>query len=105
MRASHRVLLSLFVLVALAAPGHARAGGNMYVGAVENAPLQADLVSAKAKMELAKLAGFDSLRIAMFWAPGRASIIPDWDRETLLNANAAANLTGIRLIVSASNLN
>ena len=80
MRVRRAFLPVLLVLAALVAPGHARAGGDMYVGAVENAPLTPDLVTAKSKMELAKLAGFDALRIAMFWAPGRASIVPDWDK-------------------------
>jgi hypothetical protein len=92
-------------VVALASPGHARAGSSLYVGAVENAPLSPDLVTAKAKVDLARLAGFDTLRLAVFWAPGRASVMPEWDRVTLENAAAAANLYGIRLMVSVSNLN
>jgi hypothetical protein len=91
-------------LAAFAAPGIARAGSSLYVGAVENAPLQVDLVGAKAKVDLARLAGFDTLRLAVFWAPGRASVMPDWDKQTLDNAAAAAQLSGIRLMVSVSNL-
>jgi len=67
--------------------------------------LQADLVTAKAKVDLARLAGFDTLRLAVFWAPGRASVMPEWDKLTLENAAAAAQLSGIRLMVSVSNLN
>jgi hypothetical protein len=93
------------VLAALAAPGIAQAGSSLYVGAVENAPMQADLVTSKTKVDLARLAGFDTLRLAVFWAPGRASVMPEWDRVTLENAAAAAQLAGLRLMVSVSNLN
>ena len=64
-----------------------------------------DLVTAKAKVDLARLAGFDTLRLAVFWAPGRASVMPEWDKLTLENAAAAAQLSGIKLMVSVSNLN
>ena len=53
----------------------------MFMGAVDNAPLQTSLVEAKAKMELAEFAGFDAVRVAAFWAPGRASIIPSTTRS------------------------
>jgi hypothetical protein len=92
------------LLAAVAAPGVAHAGSSLYVGAVENAPLQVDLVTAKTKVDLARLAGFDTLRLAVFWAPGRASVLPEWDRVTLENAAAAAQLAGLRLMVSVSNL-
>ena len=105
MRALRKPLVFACALVALATPGIAHAGSSLFVGAVENAPLQADLVTAKAKVDLARLAGFDALRLAVFWAPGRASVMPDWDKETLENAAAAAQLSGIRLMVSISNLN
>jgi hypothetical protein len=105
MRALRRLLLLGAIVFALAAPGHARAGSPLYIGAVENAPLQTSLVAAKAKMDLAMFAGFDAVRIAAFWAPGRASILPEWDRVTLQNAAAAAQLTGIRMIVGVSNRN
>src|SRR5215211_8259750 len=104
-----RVLRRLFLLsaaaFALATPGHANAGAPMFMGAVENAPLQTSLVAAKAKMDLAAFAGFDAVRVAAFWAPGRASVIPEYDRIVLRNAAQAAQLTGIRLIVGVSNLN
>ncbi len=105
MRALRRLFLFCAAAFALAAPGHANAGAPMFMGAVENAPLQTSLVAAKAKMDLAEFAGFDAVRVAAFWAPGRASIIPEWDKVTLQNAAAAAQLTGIRLIVGVSNRN
>ena len=105
MRAPRNIVVLACAFAALAAPGIARAGSSLYVGAVENAPLQADLVTAKTKVDLARLAGFDTLRLAVFWAPGRASVMPEWDKQTLENAAAAAQLSGIRLMVSVSNLN
>jgi hypothetical protein len=103
-RAHSRIVVFACALAALASPGIARAGSSLYVGAVENAPLQADLVGAKAKVDLARLAGFDTLRLAIFWAPGRASVMPEWDKQTLENAAAASQLSGVRLMVSVSNL-
>jgi hypothetical protein len=90
-------------LAALALPAQAFAGSSLFIGAVENAPLQPDPVVAKAKVDLARLAGFDALRVSMFWAPGRASIIPQNDLLVLQNAANASQLDGIRLIVSVSN--
>jgi hypothetical protein len=104
-RAARNIVVFACALCALAAPNVARAGSSLSIGAVENAPMQADLVTAKAKVDLARLAGFDTLRLAVFWAPGRASVMPEWDRVTLENAAAAAQLAGIRLMVSVSNLN
>jgi hypothetical protein len=104
-RAARNIVVFACALFALASPGIARAGSSLYIGAVENAPLQADLVTAKTKVDLARLAGFDTLRLAIFWAPGRASVMPEWDKVTLENAAAASQLSGIRLMVSVSNLN
>ena len=75
----------------------------MFIGAVENAPLQPDPVAAQAKVDLARLAGFDALRLTEFWGPGRASILPYTDLQMLKNAANAAQLDGIRLILSVSN--
>jgi hypothetical protein len=91
------------VIVALTAPAAARASSSMFIGAVENAPLVTDPLEAKAKVDLAKLAGFGTLRISIFWARGRASTIPAPDLLRLQNAAAAAQLDGMRLVVSVSN--
>ena len=105
MRALRSIIVLLAAALSLAAPAVAHAGAPMFMGAVDNAPLQTSLVEAKVKMELAEFAGFDAVRVAAFWAPGRASIIPEYDKTVLKNAAAAAQLTGIRLIVGVSNLN
>jgi hypothetical protein len=77
----------------------------MFIGAVENAPLTADPFEAKAKVDLARLAGFDTLRVSMFWKRGNGSVIPAPDLIRLQNAAQAAQLDGMRLIVSVSNYN
>jgi hypothetical protein len=90
---------------ALVAPAAANASSSMFVGAVENAPLVDDPAEAKAKVDLARLAGFNTLRITMFWHPGNGSVIPPPDLVRLQNAAQAAQLDGMRLIVSVSNFN
>ena len=77
----------------------------MFIGAVENAPLTSDPLEAKAKVDLARLAGFDTLRVSMFWKRGNGSVIPAPDVVRLQNAAQAAQLDGMRLIVSVSNYN
>jgi hypothetical protein len=69
------------------------------VGAAEDAAKQPDLVTAKAKMDLAKLAGLEAIRLTAQWFPG----IRQLDGQDLLmlqNATGAAALDGIRVFVS-----
>src|SRR5438552_330827 len=99
------ILVGACALVALAAPAAANASSSMFIGAVENAPLVADPMEAKAKVDLARLAGFDTLRVSLFWERGRGSVIPAPDLVRLQNAADAAQLDGMRLIVSVSNYN
>ncbi len=103
MRGMRRIVIFCCALVALALPANAFAGSSMFFGAVENAPLTLDPVAAQAKVDLAHLAGFSALRITEFWAPGRASILPGTDLRALQNVANAAQLDGIRLIISVSN--
>jgi hypothetical protein len=98
-----RMIVAACALAALAGPAAAKASSTMFVGAVENAPLVPDPVEAKAKVDLAKLAGFDALRIGIFWHRGNGSVIPAPDLIRLKNAAAAAQLDGMRLIISVSN--
>src|SRR5947209_11262907 len=98
-----RIFVVVCALTALTVSPSAFAGSSMFIGAVENAPLQWDPAAAQAKVDLAQLAGFDALRITEFWGPGRASILPASDLAMLQNAANAAQFDGIRLIVSVSN--
>jgi hypothetical protein len=62
------------VLVALAFVPSAFAGGpSMLAGADEDGARQPDLSVAKAKMDLARAAGFDSIRITSIWSPGQTA--------------------------------
>ena len=91
-------LLSALV-VALALPGAAAAGAGMFVGAAEDAGRSADLQQAYGKMELARLAGFDTIRMTSIWAPG-FSRPTDHELDVLRTSALAARLNGIRIIIS-----
>jgi hypothetical protein len=75
------------------------AGTPLFVGAAEDAAKQPDPAVAKAKMDLAKLAGFDAIRVTATWTPSKRHVT-GYDLVTLQNAATAADLDGIRLIVA-----
>jgi hypothetical protein len=91
------VLLCLLFTLAVAPVAAARA--PLFVGAAEDGAKQPDPAVAKAKMDLAKLAGFDAIRITALWTPAKRRL-EGYDLLTLGNAAAAAELDGIRLIVA-----
>lgn len=85
--------------LALALAPSATAGPGLFVGAAEDASRSPDLVHAYAKMELARLAGLDAIRITSIWRPGETE--PDeYERRVLRNVGTAAQLHGVRVIVS-----
>ncbi len=93
----------VIVLIALAAPARAFAGGPaMLIGATEDAVRQPTLAGAKAQMDILRLAGFNALRITQVWAPGQTEPSPD-DLATLTNVAAAANLDGVTLMITVTN--
>ena len=95
-----RSLLPLLCALALLAPASAPAAPSpLRVGAAEDDAKVGDLVEAKAKMELARLAGLDTIRLTAIWRPGDREIGGGQLIE-LETASAAANLTGIRIILS-----
>jgi hypothetical protein len=71
----------------------------MYFGAAEDAAKHVDPVVAKAKMDLAVLAGFDAIRLTAIWAPGQTRL-EGYELDVLRNAVAAADLTGVRIVLS-----
>jgi hypothetical protein len=72
---------------------------GILVGAAEDASKQPDPVVAKAKMDLAQLAGFDAIRVTTLWTRGEYA--PSAEETLVLQqAAAAAALDGIRLFVS-----
>ena len=98
---SMRRLLSLLPALLLCAlvPTVALAQPRLLVGASEDAAKQPNLAVAQAKMDLAKLAGLDAMRLTAPWRPGQSQPSA-WDALVLGNAAAAAQLDGIRLFVS-----
>jgi hypothetical protein len=93
----------LIVLIALAVPARAFAGGPaLLVGVTEDAVKQPTLAGAKAQMDILRLAGFNALRITQVWAPGQTEPTPD-DLAVLTNVAAAANLDGVTLMITVTN--
>jgi hypothetical protein len=98
-----RRLLAVCVLALAFAPS-ASAGTTMFIGAAEDQARSLDPVLAKSRMDLAALAGFDAVRMTSIWSPGQREVVRD-DLKALENAAAAAQLDGIRLIVSVYHAN
>ena len=96
-------LLVLAVLALLVAPA-ADAGTVMFVGAAEDQARSLDPVVAKTQMDLAALAGFDAVRMTSVWSPGQREVSGE-ELTVLQNAAAAAQLDGIRLILTVYHRN
>src|SRR3954471_24950635 len=96
-----RLLLSAagVCVLAFAVPATSLAAPRMLVGAAEDAAKQPDLVGAKAKMDLAQLAGFNAIRITTIWKPGQTDPTAQ-ELNLLKNAADAADLDGITIILS-----
>jgi hypothetical protein len=84
---------------ALIAPGAAQASRGMLIGAAEDAAKAPTLADAKTKMDLAKLAGLDAIRLTEQWRRGETAP-PAADLQSLQNAVGAADLDGIVVYVS-----
>jgi hypothetical protein len=88
------------VTAALALAPAAHAGGpGMLIGATEDAVRAPTLVAAKAKLDLAKLAGFDGVRVTQVWSPGETEISAD-DLASLENVTSAAALDNMTILTS-----
>jgi hypothetical protein len=98
MRSAVLVITAVLAVLA-AAPAEAQPGRQIMVGAAEDAAKQGDPVAAYAKMSLARLAGFDTIRMTSIWWPGQWEVA-DGELVGLQNAADAAWLNGIRLIIS-----
>jgi hypothetical protein len=99
---SLRVLIVLVFALALAAPAGAVASGRMYMGAAEDEGRNADPAVAMAKMELAKAAGFDTIRITVIWAPGQ-STVPRNELAAVQSIAAAGVFLDIRIVATVMN--
>lgn len=90
----------LLIVLALAAAPAAQAGGpTMGFGAAEDAVRAPDLVTAKARMTVLRLAGFTSVRVTSQWVPGQVSPT-EQELGILRNVATAAQLTGVRVYLS-----
>ena len=85
-----RATLILLCLLACLMPAAASASMKMAVGAAEDEGRNADPAVARAKVDLAKAAGFQALRVTAIWSPGDTAV-PD-DQLAALQAIAAAGV-------------
>jgi hypothetical protein len=94
------VLVGALLALALPANALARASSNpMLVGAAEDSSKNLDPVVSKAKMDLARLAGLNAIRLTTIWKPGQTAVGP-LELTQLQNSANAANLDGIRIVLS-----
>ena len=91
-------LVALVAFFACAAPAFA-GGPYMFVGAAEDNARTADPMFAQSEMRAAKLVGFDTIRFTQTWVKGQTTLGPN-DRILLGNATVAAQLSGIRVVLS-----
>jgi hypothetical protein len=95
-----RILAGLIGALILAPAAHA-GGPTMGVGATEDQVKQVSLVEAKAKLELLRLAGLDSVRVTLIWAPGQTAPAAD-DEKAIANVLNASSLVGIKAYVGVT---
>ncbi|HET7128154.1 MAG TPA: hypothetical protein VFJ93_03665 [Gaiellaceae bacterium] len=94
-----RIAVAALLVAAFMTCGSARGGTGMFVGATEDNIKSIDPLTAKSKMDLAALAGLDTVRMSITWEPGQQRVGGD-DAIILRNASAAAQIDGIRLMIS-----
>ncbi len=95
-----RLLLTLVVaLAALTAVAPANAGPRLFVGAADDLPKQLDPIAAKTKMDMARLAGMNAIRLSSTWSRGQTEPTVD-ELLALQNATVAAELNGITVYLS-----
>jgi len=92
------LLVALVAFFACAAAAFA-GGPYMFVGAAEDNARTSDPMFAQAEMRQAKLVGFDTIRLTQTWVKGQSTLGPN-DRILLGNAMVAAQLNGIRVVLS-----
>ncbi|MFL5944280.1 MAG: hypothetical protein ACJ74C_02415 [Gaiellaceae bacterium] len=97
-----RLLIALACAVALALPTGAAASARMYMGAAEDEGRNADPQVAMSKMEMAKAAGFDTIRVTAIWAPGQ-SAVPQDQLQALQSIAAAGVFLDMRIVATIMN--
>ena len=88
------------VLTALAVPSTA-APRTFAVGASESASLVADPVVAKARMDLAVLAGLDEIEVRADWTRGKTAPTPD-ELAAFQASAGAAQLDAVKLVIAVN---
>ena len=95
-------VLAVLIAALATAPAAFAGGPTMMIGATEDIVKQPDPVAAKAQMDLLKLAGLRAIRMTQEWAPGDTEPSgPGFDE--LKNAVAAAQLDGVKVVLSVTN--
>jgi hypothetical protein len=88
------------VLLALAAPAPSQAAPRtLAVGASESASLIPDSVIAKARMDLAVLAGFNEIEVRADWTSGKTAPTPE-ELASFQASALAAQLDAVRLVIA-----
>lgn len=95
-----RGLLTVLVGFLLAPAAHG-GGPSILVGTAEDSVKQSTFVLAESKVVLARLAGFDAVRVTSTWAPGLTAP-NDSELTALQNVAGAAELNGMRVLVAVS---
>ena len=72
------------------------------MGAAEDEGRNADPAVATAKLQLAKAAGFDTIRVSAIWKPGDVAVSPD-QLAALQSIGAAGEFLGIRIVATIMN--
>jgi hypothetical protein len=93
-----RFLLAV-TAAALVAAAPASGGTGMFVGAAADDARSLTPAIAKSRMDLTARAGFGAVRMSVVWSPGEEKVGGD-DLVALQNATQAAELDGVRLILS-----
>jgi hypothetical protein len=96
---SLRRALLIVAVVACLVPTSAAASMKMLIGAAEDEGRNSDPAVARVKMELAKAAGFDAIRITAIWAPGQSKVDAN-QLAALQSAASAAVFDGIQVTVT-----
>jgi hypothetical protein len=98
-----RLLVAVIAAVTVLAAPAARAGGpTMLVGAAEDAVKSNTLSEAKARLDLLRVAGLDTVRVTSIWNPDNPTPGPDTILQ-LRNLAQAASLDGMKVFVAVYN--
>ena len=95
-------VLAVLVAALAVSPAAFAGGPAMTIGATEDIVKQPTATGAKAQMDLLKLAGLNGVRITQEWVPGQTEP-GGGDFDALKNAVAAAQLDGVRVVLSVTN--